>query len=98
MGPMPNAVESFRTLAEHLNTYILSTSPWLNPGAAMHKVEWVQKHFGSGKDSPAYKRLIFSQAHSHRRDFISKAIAVYPAHAASIRLSSADKKNGFLES
>lgn len=60
MDPMPDAVESFRTLSQYFSTYILSTSPWLNPRAAMHKVEWVHKHFGSGKDSPAYKRLILS--------------------------------------
>lgn len=60
MDPMPGAIEGYHLLAEHFDTYILSTSPWLNPSATMHKVEWVQKHLGAGKDSPAYKRLILS--------------------------------------
>jgi 5'-nucleotidase len=60
MDPMPDAIESYRKIADHFDTYILSTSPWLNPAASMHKIEWVHKHFGSGKDSPAYKRLILS--------------------------------------
>jgi 5'(3')-deoxyribonucleotidase len=56
MPPLPNAIESYRQLAEHFDTYILSTSPWLNPSAWSHKLEWVQDHLGD----VAHKRLILS--------------------------------------
>ncbi len=64
MDPMPDAIESFHELAKHFDTYILSTAPWLNPAAWMHKVEWVCKYLGSDKNGPAYKRLILS----HRKN------------------------------
>ncbi len=38
----------------------LSTAPWLNPSAWIHKLEWIQKYFGKEKDSPLFKRLIMS--------------------------------------
>ena len=60
MRPMPDAIESFHKLAAHFDVYILSTSPWKNPSAWMHKLEWVQKYFGESSDGPAYKRLILS--------------------------------------
>ena len=56
MDPMPNAIESFETLAQHYDTYILSTAPWRNPSAWIDKVLWVQKYLGKS----AYKRLILS--------------------------------------
>ena len=56
MQPLPNAVESFHTLAELFDTYILSTSPWENPSAWSDKLLWVKQHLGQ----PAYKRLILS--------------------------------------
>jgi 5'(3')-deoxyribonucleotidase len=56
MDPMPDAIESFETLAAHYDTYILSTAPWGNPSAWIDKVLWVQKYLGK----PAYKRLILS--------------------------------------
>ena len=56
MDPMPNAIASFDTLAQHYDTYILSTAPWGNPSAWIDKVLWVQKYLGK----PAYKRLILS--------------------------------------
>ena len=56
MDPMPDAIESFETLASHYDTYILSTAPWGNPSAWIDKVLWVQKYLGK----PAYKRLILS--------------------------------------
>lgn len=56
MDPMPNAIESFETLAQHYDTYILSTAPWGNPSAWIDKVVWVQRYLGQ----PAYKRLILS--------------------------------------
>lgn len=64
MPPMAGALESFRTLAQAFDIYILSTAPWGNPSAWQHKVEWVQVHFGIDPDSPAYKRLILSH-HKH---------------------------------
>lgn len=60
MRPIPDALESYRLLAENFDTYILSTAPWKNPSAWIHKLEWVQKYFGSGKDDPVYKRLILT--------------------------------------
>jgi len=40
MGPIEGAVESFATLAQHFDTYVLSTSPWENPSAWSDKLEW----------------------------------------------------------
>src|SRR4051794_2767063 len=60
MDPIPGAVESYRELARLFDTYILSTSPWLNPQGLMHKLEWVKRHLGGEKADPAYKRLILS--------------------------------------
>ena len=60
MRPMPDALKSYRLLAENFDTYILSTAPWRNPSAWIHKLEWVQKHLGSEKGDPAYKRLILT--------------------------------------
>ncbi len=71
MDPVPDAIESFHTLAEHFDTYILSTSPWLNPGAWTHKVEWVHRHLGIDDQGPAYKRLILSHHKNlNRGDFL----------------------------
>jgi 5'-nucleotidase len=71
MRPMPDAIESYRTLAKHFDTYILSTSPWHNPSAWIHKLEWVQKYLGQDKDTPAYKRLILSHhKHLNKGDFL----------------------------
>ncbi len=33
MRPVEGAVDSFVALAEHFDTYVLSTSPWENPSA-----------------------------------------------------------------
>jgi 5'(3')-deoxyribonucleotidase len=60
MRPIPNALESYRLLAQNFDTYILSTSPWRNPSAWLHKLEWVQKHLGDQPGDPAYKRLILT--------------------------------------
>lgn len=56
MDPMPDAIESFTSLAELFDTYILSTAPWENPSAWTDKLDWVKRYLGS----PAYKRLILS--------------------------------------
>jgi len=56
MEPMEGAVESFKKLSKHFDTYILSTSPWENPSAWSDKLLWVKKYLGSH----AYKRLILT--------------------------------------
>ncbi len=60
MHPMPNAIESYKLLAEKYDTYILSTSPWENHSAAHDKLVWVKQYLGK----EAYKRLILSH-HKH---------------------------------
>ncbi|HRH46361.1 MAG TPA: hypothetical protein PKY82_32245 [Pyrinomonadaceae bacterium] len=60
MRPIPDAIESFHILAKHFDVYILSTSPWHNPSAWQHKLEWVQKYLGENNEAPPYKRLILS--------------------------------------
>ena len=56
MDPMDGAIESFKILTQHFDTYILSTAPWKNDSAWSHKAEWVKKHLGV----VAYKRLIIT--------------------------------------
>ncbi len=71
MPPMPGAVEGFRELSNLFDIYILSTAPWKNPSAWLHKIEWVHLHLGIDKDSAAYKRLILSHhKHLNRGDFL----------------------------
>jgi 5'(3')-deoxyribonucleotidase len=60
MEPMENAVESFKTLSQRFDTYILSTSPWENPSAWSDKLQWIKRHLGGY----AYKRLILT----HHKD------------------------------
>jgi 5'-nucleotidase len=60
MDPLEGAVESYKLLAEHFDTYILSTAPWENSSAWSDKLEWVKKYLGGEKGDPAYKRLILS--------------------------------------
>jgi 5'(3')-deoxyribonucleotidase len=67
MDPLPGSIESIRELSRIFDLYILSTSPWHNSSAWSDKVKWVHKHFGSGEDSPVYKRLILSH-HKHLND------------------------------
>ncbi len=64
MDPMPGAIEAYRQIAQHYDTYILSTVPWRNETGANDKIAWLKKHFGDGKESPVYKRIIFS----HHKD------------------------------
>ena len=60
MDPMPGAIKAIQKLNQHYDLYILSTAPWRNPTAWYDKLEWVQRYFGSEKDSIFYKRLIIS--------------------------------------
>lgn len=71
MDPLPGAIEAYTELAGHFDTYILSTAPWANASAWHDKVLWVQRHFGFGPDSVAYKRLILSHHKNlNRGDFL----------------------------
>lgn len=56
LPPVYGAIEGFRTLQEHFDTYILSTAPWNNPSAWTDKHLWVKKHLPEA----GYKRLILS--------------------------------------
>jgi hypothetical protein len=60
MDPLPDALEAYRELAQHFDTYILSTAPWHNASAWHDKVLWVQQHLGLTSETAAYKRLILS--------------------------------------
>lgn len=56
--PIDGALEAFDILSksDKYDVYILSTAPWENPSAWMHKRLWVDKYLGKN----AYKRLILS--------------------------------------
>ena len=67
MSPIPDAIASYTILSKKFDTYILSTSPWLNTTAASDKFAWVQEHLGD----VAYKRLILSHhKHLNSGDFL----------------------------
>ena len=71
MDPMPGAIKAIQELNQHFDLYILSTAPWYNPTAWYDKLEWVQRYFGSEKDSIFYKRLIISHHKNlNRGDFL----------------------------
>lgn len=55
MEPMPGAIDSFNTLSQSYDVYILSTAPWENPSSWADKLLWVQKYLPIAK-----KRLILS--------------------------------------
>lgn len=56
--PIKGAIEAFNKFvnSDKYDVYILSTAPWENPSAWMHKRLWVETHLGKG----AWKRLILS--------------------------------------
>lgn len=56
MEPNEGAIDGYKWLCEHFDTYILSTAPWDNPTAWTDKLSWVKKHLPKA----AYKRLILS--------------------------------------
>lgn len=67
MDPMPGAIEAYKTLSTHFETYILSTAPWKNPTAWSDKLLWVQKYLGEY----GYKRLILTHHKDlNRGDFL----------------------------
>ena len=57
LAPIPNAIESVNILLNNpgFDVYFLSTAPWDNPEAWMHKRLWVAKHFN---EKLIRKRLI----------------------------------------
>ena len=59
LAPIPNAIESVNKLLNDTNfeVYFLSTAPWDNPEAWMHKRLWVAKYFD---EKLIRKRLILS--------------------------------------
>jgi len=56
MKPMKYAIDCYKELCIHFDTYILSTSPWENESALADKLRWVKQYLGD----VAYKRLILS--------------------------------------
>jgi 5'-nucleotidase len=56
MEPLKDAIESFITLSNHFDVYILSTPPWENLTAASDKFQWVKKYLGQ----TAHQRLILT--------------------------------------
>lgn len=56
MTPMPDAIESVTFLAQHFDTYLLSTAPWKNPSAWIDKVRWVHQYL----PEVMHKRLIIT--------------------------------------
>ena len=67
MAPLPEAIDAFRQLSAHYDTFILSTAPWENPSAWSDKLLWVRQHLGE----LAHKRLILSHnKHLNRGDYL----------------------------
>lgn len=56
MDPMPGAIESFNTLFDLFDVYLLSTAPWENSSAWSDKLIWVKKWLMPN----VQKRLILS--------------------------------------
>ena len=67
--PISGAVDAFNKFvnSDKYDVYILSTAPWENPSAWMHKRLWVDKYLGDG----AWKRLILSHnKHLNMGDYL----------------------------
>jgi len=56
LQPMPGALDAFRQLSAHYNTYILSTPDWHGVNSWTEKRIWVEQYLGD----LAYKRLILT--------------------------------------
>ena len=56
MDPVPYAIDGFIFLADHFETYVLTTAPWKNPTALQDKREWIENYLGV----KGYKRLIIT--------------------------------------
>ena len=55
LKPLEGAIEAFDYLWDVFDVYILSTPPWRNPDAWIHKKEWVEKYIPKAK-----RRLILT--------------------------------------
>lgn len=67
--PIKGAVDAFNKFvnSDKYDVYILSTAPWENPSAWMHKRLWVDEYLGDG----AWKRLILSHnKHLNMGDYL----------------------------
>ena len=70
LEPIKGAIKGVNQLLDtpHLDVYFLSTAPWDNPEAWMHKRLWIDKHFETKK---IRKRLILShQKHLMLGDYL----------------------------
>ena len=66
MKPMDGAIESVYKISEKMDTFILSTAPWLNPSAWSDKVMWIQHYFGADENSLFYKKVFIT----HHKDLV----------------------------
>ncbi len=67
LQPIEGALECYRQLNEHFDTYILSTGAWHNPTALDDKKRWVKRYLGD----IAERRLILThQKHLNRGDYL----------------------------
>jgi 5'(3')-deoxyribonucleotidase len=65
--PIDGAIDAFKRLSKHYNTFILSTASWDNPSCFTDKRLWVEEHLGE----LAYKRLILTH---HKEHFTGRAL------------------------
>lgn len=64
LGVVPGAKEAIHKLnqSNKYNLFVLTTAPWDNPTAWMHKRNWIETHFGN----IFHKKLIIT----HRKDLL----------------------------
>lgn len=74
LEPNKGGIETMRALHKSgkYELYILTSSPWEHPNAAMEKLDWIHRHFGKGQESIFYKNVIMS----HHKDFIKGDILI----------------------
>ena len=96
MKEIDGAKEGFQFLADHFDTYILSTAPWNNPSAWCDKLEWVKAHLG-----PAVKKRLILSHHKDllRGDYIiddntNNGVADFPRRPYSFRFARVSKLAG----
>lgn len=67
LDPIPGAIDAFNILANHFDTYILSTPPWHNESGWSNKLTWVKSYLGY----KAQELLILTHhKHLNKGDFI----------------------------
>jgi len=72
MEPMPDAIDSVKTLSKIYDLYILSSASWSNDSSWSDKIWWLKKYFGDDERSPLYKRLILT----HRKNLVRGDILI----------------------